>query len=215
LLYHFLLAVRSKVDISDQPRPVLYGFHSYKHFLPDSYGSIKSDTIGVPDLQLTMSASTVPISSARFAAALVDLPLSSLHAKAAELRNSNAHLQYSNEQLQEFAEEGDRDCIEAIQENNEVMKRNEERIELLKKEIEGRGFKWDEGVKLVNGEGGRDDGDVDMGDGEEEEDNDDGAEGVGRAGEGARGGRLGDEELARRLRERMAEDQDSDDGVHL
>jgi len=66
----------------------------------------------------------------------------------------------------------------------------------------------------VNGEGGRDDGDVDMDDGEEE-DFSDGGEGAGRNGEGARGGRLGDEELARRLRERMAENEDADDGVHL
>jgi len=32
----------------------------------------------------------------------------------------------------------------AISENKEVIARYEERIELLRKEVEGRGFRWDE-----------------------------------------------------------------------
>jgi hypothetical protein len=121
-----------------------------------------------------MSSATTPISPARFAAALKDLPLSTLHLKAAELRNSIAHLDYSNEQLKPFAEgtnEGnnngqpDQDCIDAIKENEVVIARMMERIELLKQEVEGRGSSWlefqskeeiygeGEGGDMVDGEG--------------------------------------------------------------
>ena len=89
-----------------------------------------------------MSATATPIPPGRFAAALRDLPLSSLHAKAAELRNSIAHLLSSNEELKPFAEAGDKDCAEAIKENEEVIQRMEERILLLRIEVEGRGMKW-------------------------------------------------------------------------
>lgn len=89
-----------------------------------------------------MSATATPIPPARFAAALRDLPLSSLHAKAAELRNSITHLLSSNEELKPFAEAGDKDCAEAIMENEEVIQRMEERISLLRMEVEGRGMKW-------------------------------------------------------------------------
>ncbi|CAG9938134.1 unnamed protein product [Clonostachys rosea f. rosea IK726] len=51
-----------------------------------------------------MSADTTPISPARFAAALKDLSISMLHLKSLEIRNSIAHLQYSNDQLRPFAE---------------------------------------------------------------------------------------------------------------
>jgi len=114
-----------------------------------------------------MSATATPIPPARFAAALRDLPLSSLHAKAAELRNSIAHLLSSNEELKPFAEAGDKDCTEAIIENEEVIRRMEERISLLRIEVEGRGMKWVEegGEKETEGAvvGGTDRGDV-MGD---------------------------------------------------
>lgn len=100
-----------------------------------------------------MSATATPIPPARFAAALRDLPLSSLHAKAAELRNSIAHLLSSNEELKPFAEAGDKDCAEAIMENEEVIRRMEERISLLRIEVEGRGMKWveEEGKKETEG----------------------------------------------------------------
>ena len=114
-----------------------------------------------------MSATATPIPPARFAAALRDLPLSSLHAKAAELRNSIAHLLSSNEELKPFAAAGDKDCAEAITENEEVIRRMEERISLLKIEVEGRGMKWVEegGEKETEGAvvGGSDRDDV-MGD---------------------------------------------------
>ncbi|TVY75957.1 hypothetical protein LSUE1_G004746, partial [Lachnellula suecica] len=97
-----------------------------------------------------MSSETAPISPARFAEALKDLPLSTLHLKAAELRNSIAHLDYSNEQLKPFAEgtessangQPDQGCVDAINENGIVIARMTERINLLRAEVEGRGSSW-------------------------------------------------------------------------
>jgi hypothetical protein len=94
-----------------------------------------------------MSHEAIPIPPARFAAALKDLPLSTLHLKAAELRNSIAHLDYSNEQLKPFADgtengEPDQDCVDAIRENEIVIERMQERIRLLREEVEGRGSSW-------------------------------------------------------------------------
>ena len=119
---------------------------------------------------IRMSIEATPISPVRFAEALKDLPLSTLHLKAAELRNSIAHLDYSNEQLQPFADgtEGgsgpDQDCLDAIKENEVVIQRMLERIALLKEEVEHRGSSWLEfqsveeldgdkasGERLVNG----------------------------------------------------------------
>lgn len=158
-----------------------------------------------------MSSTALPIPPQRFAEAIKELPLANLHFKAAEIRNSIAHLVSSNQQLQPVADEGDSDCAEAIQENLVVIERMEERISLLKGEVEGRGFKWGEDEPRP----------------ENVESN--GHAGVEEAGEASRivhggpstrhsGGRLGDEELARRLREQMEEDDDDDeaqDGVHL
>jgi len=100
-----------------------------------------------------MSSEATPISPVRFAEALRDLPISTLHLKALELRNSIAHLDYSNEQLKPFADgtdpslpspTPDPDCVEAIKENEVVIARMQERIELLKKEVERRGGSWNE-----------------------------------------------------------------------
>ncbi|KAL2017544.1 hypothetical protein VTK56DRAFT_1978 [Thermocarpiscus australiensis] len=112
-----------------------------------------------------MSAESQPITPARFAAALKDLPLSSLHLKLLELRNSIAHLDYSNEQLRPYAEgtatalsppspshqqhqqqqgQPDQDCIDAIRENEEVIARMQERIRLVRDEVEARGLSWAE-----------------------------------------------------------------------
>lgn len=91
-----------------------------------------------------MSAESTPITAARFAAALNDLPISSLYAKHAELTNSIVHLESSNKQLEDFARENDdRDCYEALLENRQVMKNFNERMELIKKEVEEvRGLPW-------------------------------------------------------------------------
>ena len=89
-----------------------------------------------------MSSFATPINAERFEKAIRELPLASLHLKAAEIRNSIAHLLSSNQQLQPFADEGDSDCIDAILENVEVIQKMEKRISLLKAEVEGRGFSW-------------------------------------------------------------------------
>jgi len=158
-----------------------------------------------------MSANSAPISAPQFAAAIKDLPLANLHFKAAEIRNSIAHLESSNQQLRSFADDGDADCKQAIEENIVVMRRMEARIQLLKQEVEGRGFKWGE----------------DEQENRDAETNGNGVDGNAMqtapptaTGTGQRpiptGGSLSDEELARRLRERMVEGGDMDeDGVHL
>jgi len=91
-------------------------------------------------------ATSQPISPAQFALAINSLPLSTLALKAAEIRNSIAHLDYSNEQLLPFTqtEPPDADCVDAIKENEIVIKRMLERIDLLKKEVEERGVRWEE-----------------------------------------------------------------------
>lgn len=165
-----------------------------------------------PPVPGASSAASLPITPARFAAALGDLPLGSLHLKALELRNSLAHLAYSNAQLRPFAEgtaatldssssnnnnstggEGeelqpqqarpDPDCVDAIRENELVMARMRERLLLLRAEVERRGLSWRE---FEGGATTR----VEGG-GEEEEDNnnnnnDDEAQGA--AGPGSSGG---------------------------
>ncbi|KAI9710914.1 MAG: hypothetical protein M1820_002349 [Bogoriella megaspora] len=177
-----------------------------------------------------MSATSNPIPPERFALAISDLPLSSLHAKAAEIRNSIAHLSYSNEQLQPFADDGDADCADAIRENEQVVQRMEERIQLLRAEVEGRGMRWAEGEvedtekiegmrdgegRLANGLNGHANGDGEAMEGVEE--NGAGAGGREEAQQQhaqSREQRLTDDELRRRLIERLG-DPDEDEGVHL
>ncbi|RYP02637.1 hypothetical protein DL765_010710 [Monosporascus sp. GIB2] len=114
-----------------------------------------------------MSADSQPISPARFAEALKDLPASSLALKVLELRNSIAFLDYSNAELKPFAEgavtaldvdsnsqqqqqqqqqvgQPDQDCIDAIAENEVVIARMQERIELVRVEVQSRGLDWRE-----------------------------------------------------------------------
>ncbi|KAM3085979.1 hypothetical protein ACMFMG_003029 [Clarireedia jacksonii] len=109
-----------------------------------------------------MSSEALPISPARFASALKDLPMSTLHLKAAEIRNSIAHLDYSNEEMKPFAEgrapecvngEKDQDCVDAIKENEVVIERMNERLNMLKAEVEERGGVWGEWEKSAEGEG--------------------------------------------------------------
>lgn len=103
-----------------------------------------------------MSFDALPITPARFAEAIKDLSLTTLHLKVLELRNSIAHLDYSNEQLRPFAEgtaegaassppgEPDPDCADAIRENEAVVARMQERIGLVRAEVEARGLGWTE-----------------------------------------------------------------------
>ena len=103
------------------------------------------------------SADPAPIAPARFAAALKDLSIEVLHIKVLEIRNSVAHLQYSNDQLRPFAEgsatpldgrggggQPDQDCVDAIRENELVIDRMAERIALVRFEVEDRGGSWTE-----------------------------------------------------------------------
>ncbi|KAI4729428.1 hypothetical protein E4T49_02780 [Aureobasidium sp. EXF-10728] len=107
-----------------------------------------------------MSHDALPIDRARFAEALESLPLDALHSKVAELRNNMNHLRYSNEQMVPFADEGDQDCKDAMYENLVVISRMNERIELLRAEVEKRGMRWSEAEvedrqvseRMVNGD---------------------------------------------------------------
>ncbi|KAL8674524.1 MAG: hypothetical protein Q9168_001042 [Polycauliona sp. 1 TL-2023] len=154
-----------------------------------------------------MSASAVPISQDQFAVAIAELPIGNLHAKAAELRNSIAHLGYSNEQLQPFADDGDQDCADAIKENQEIMARMVDRIDLLRREVETRGLPWgDEEPPLVNGKS----------ESQTEQDTTPLETEVSVRRESRPTPRFRtDAELAQRLREQMDEDMQDDDGVHL
>ena len=155
-----------------------------------------------------MSSGATPITPERFAEAIKELPLANLHFKAAEIRNSIAHLVSSNQQLQPLVDEGDPDCIDAIQENLVVIQRMEERILLLKGEVEGRGFRWGE-------EGSRPE--------SVESDRHASVEEVRVASQASHrsirlsGGGLGGEELCRRVREQMeeADDNETQNGMHL
>jgi hypothetical protein len=181
-----------------------------------------------------MSHETHPISPARFASALEDLPLGNLYSKAFEIRNSIAHLQRSNEELQAYSDSqrgGDADCLEAVRENEAVVERMRERVGLVKREVERRGGRWHEaGVEVdgVDGEktdggvvqNGHINGEVDGVHGLDEDAVQEGESGqIGhpeRADDGGQqpaGGRLDDEELRRRMLERMGEDDD--EGMHL
>lgn len=159
-------------------------------------------------LLTTMSAESTPIPAARFAAALEHLSVGSLHLKAAEIRNSLAHLRSSNVQLAEFAAAGDPDCADALRENQDVIVRYDARIAMLKAEVEKRGLPWVEDDPTVR----------DPAEPGEEGSADRRAQGRQTNGAAGGSGSIGDEELARRLRERMephdADDQ-AQDGVHL
>ena len=160
-----------------------------------------------------MSSSSQPIPPHRFAEAIKELPLSNLHSKAAEIRNSISHLKASNQQLKSYADDGDRDCAEAIQENVSVIQRMEERIRLLKVEVEERGFKWGEAEENVD-----DGGTITNGIGHNEHLESRGQVSVGTQQGIGGGGSLGDEELVRRLREQMGEydgEEEIEEGVHL
>jgi hypothetical protein len=175
-----------------------------------------------------MSAEATPITPARFRLAIHDLAISNLHAKAAELRNSLAHLASSNAQLKEFADAGDEDCADAIRENEIVIQRFQDRIQMLREEVEGRGMRWVEdtegeweGKPAQNGHA------TDMELGEEARNGTNGTAGPNMFGASATGesagqqrsGRLTDEELQLLLAARMGQpegvEEDEEGGLHL
>lgn len=163
-----------------------------------------------------MSAETRPISPSRFVEAIKDLPIENIYTKAHEIQNSVEHLQRSNAQLQEYSDsikmdtslaehirsEGDKDCLEAIRENDVVIRRQLDRVDLLKQEVERRGARWHEANPLRISE----------------------TNGITQNGATIEdaparnvraGGGLTDDELRRRLEEQMAGTDEEDDGMHL
>lgn len=92
-----------------------------------------------------MATENLPINPAAFAEAIQELPLSSVYAKVAELRNSIAHLHRSNAELRLFLTESqdpedEKKEIEGyITENEGVVTSIHERIGLLRTELERRG----------------------------------------------------------------------------
>lgn len=163
-----------------------------------------------------MSAEARPIGAEQFALAIQDLPIENLYSKANEINNSITHLEASNRQLQEYSdsiradttlpenmrEEGDKDCLEAIQENLIVINRQKERVELLKREVERRGGRWHGGAD-TNGKTNGDDTER--------------AQTTATNGSSATwGGRLTDEQLQQQLMDRLGDnDDDNTDGLHL
>lgn len=179
---------------------------------------------------------TDPIPPSKFASALLDLPLSTLHLKVLELRNSIAHLDYSNEQLQPFATPPststspdttapDPVCVEAIAENCVVIARMQERIGLVRAEVERRGVEW---VHFSSGEVEEEE--VAKGEGEGEGLSSAWTDGTFQTGvisggqvrmdgdNGASGGTMDDGELRARMEALLREGEgggDGEEGVHL
>jgi hypothetical protein len=151
-----------------------------------------------------MAAAGHSITPEAFALAITDLPLENIYTKAAELQNSITHLLNSNIQMQPFAEEGDDVCRDAIRENDEVIKRMEERIGLCKTEVESRGQVWMGGTNVSAGGG-------------EGEAIPNGVNGHSQESSVEQprqpSGRLNDEELRRQLEAQL--DGNDDEGVHL
>ncbi|KAH0388220.1 hypothetical protein KCU92_g1075, partial [Aureobasidium melanogenum] len=154
-----------------------------------------------------MSHEALPIDRARFAEALESLPLDALHSKVAELRNNMNHLRYSNEQMVPFADDGDQgfeDCKDAMYENLVVISRMNERIELLRAEVEKRGMRWSEAEvedrqvseRMVNGDSAS----------------------TNTTQSQPQSGRLTDEQLRAQLEARLVQDTQDDqeeEGLHL
>ncbi|KAL2872195.1 uncharacterized protein BJX67DRAFT_377024 [Aspergillus lucknowensis] len=105
-----------------------------------------------------MSSESLPINPAAFAEAIKELSLPILYAKVAELRNSISHLQRSNQELRAFISEScesetDKRELEGyIAENEGVEESMNERIQLCKAEVEGRGQRWIDLDEIANDE---------------------------------------------------------------
>ncbi|GAQ10994.1 hypothetical protein ALT_8315 [Aspergillus lentulus] len=95
-----------------------------------------------------MSEEAQPITLEAFAEAIKELPLSAVYAKVSEIRNSVAHLRRSNSELRAFIDqscesESDKRELEGyIAENEGVITTMNDRLGLLKTEIENRGERW-------------------------------------------------------------------------
>ena len=95
-----------------------------------------------------MSSESLPIHPAAFAEAIKELPLSAVHSKLLELRNSIAHLHRSNAEMHLFlaeseeTEEEKKELQSYVEENEGVVVSMSVRVELLKTELENRGKPW-------------------------------------------------------------------------
>lgn len=91
-----------------------------------------------------------------FLQAIRDLELEQLHAEAARLQLSLYHLRRSQIALEEFRD--DPICRSAIEDNKVVIGNQVDRIDLIRLEVERRGFSMEHGVRtgenLVNGNAG-------------------------------------------------------------
>lgn len=93
-------------------------------------------------------STSIPITASIFADAIKELPLSAVYAKVSELRNSISHLRRSNNELRSFiaesceTEDDKRELEGYVSENEGVVASMEERIVLLKTEVENRGQLW-------------------------------------------------------------------------
>ncbi|KAJ5494722.1 hypothetical protein N7463_010809 [Penicillium fimorum] len=95
-----------------------------------------------------MSTESLPITPGAFAEAIKELPLAVLYSKVSELTNSIAHLHRSNAELRAFlaesndSEEDKKELEGYVTENEGVAVSMNERISLLKTEVENRGQPW-------------------------------------------------------------------------
>ncbi|KAJ5359928.1 hypothetical protein N7517_009119 [Penicillium concentricum] len=95
-----------------------------------------------------MSTESLPITPGAFAEAIKELPLAVLYSKVSELTNSIAHLHRSNAELRAFlaesndSEEDKKELEGYVAENEGVAVSMNERISLLKTEVENRGQPW-------------------------------------------------------------------------
>ncbi|KAG0152805.1 hypothetical protein PDIDSM_2610 [Penicillium digitatum] len=95
-----------------------------------------------------MSTESLPITPGAFAEAIKEPPIAVLYSKVSELTNSIAHLHRSNAELRAFLTESneseeDRKELEGYMAENEgVAVSMNERILLLKSEVENRGQPW-------------------------------------------------------------------------
>lgn len=156
-----------------------------------------------------MSSEARPISPSSFARALEDLPAENIYSKAFEINNSIAHLAQSNKLLQEYSDSikndqsldpntragGDKDCLDAIKENEIVIERQQERVRLLKAEVERRGQRWHE---------------VDP---DQKHESTNGGEAAVMSTPAP--ARLTDDELRQQLEARLSQEADDEEGLHL
>ncbi|KAJ5517375.1 hypothetical protein N7527_008935 [Penicillium freii] len=95
-----------------------------------------------------MSTEALPITPGAFAEAIKELPIAVLYSKVSELTNSIAHLHRSNAELRAFltesndSEEEKKELEGYVAENEGVAVSMNERITLLKTEVENRGQPW-------------------------------------------------------------------------